>query len=101
MTALANSRQRVLDRIRTATQSVAKDPGSLASAYAELPHSYVRHGSLSTEARLDLMIERLREYDAEVVETTPQELPATIAAQLAASGKTGTPQASTGRPTAA
>ena len=33
------------------------------------------------------MIERLREYDAEVVETTPEELPAAIATQLAASGR--------------
>ena len=33
------------------------------------------------------MIERLREYDAEVVETTPDRLPETIAAQVAASGR--------------
>jgi L-lactate dehydrogenase complex protein LldG len=87
MTAPANSRQRILARIRTATQSVAKTPAQLQDAYAAIPRSYVRHGSLSTEARLDLMIERLREYDAEVVETTPQQLPGVLAAQLAASGK--------------
>jgi L-lactate dehydrogenase complex protein LldG len=33
------------------------------------------------------MIKRLREYDAEVVECTPDELPATITAQLTASGR--------------
>jgi L-lactate dehydrogenase complex protein LldG len=33
------------------------------------------------------MIERLREYDAEVVECSPDELPDVITAQLAASGK--------------
>ncbi len=33
------------------------------------------------------MIERLREYDAEVSNAAPDELPAAIAAQLAASGK--------------
>jgi len=33
------------------------------------------------------MIERLREYDAEVVECAPEELPAAITAQLAASGR--------------
>lgn len=87
MSASADSRQRILDRIRIATQSVAKTPAQLQDAYAAIPRGYVRHGSLSAEARLDLMIERLREYDAEVVETTPQELPAAIAAQLAASGK--------------
>jgi L-lactate dehydrogenase complex protein LldG len=87
MTAPADSRQRILDRIQAATQSVAKNPASLANAYAELPRGYVRHGSLSAEARLELMVKRLREYDAEVVETTPQELASTIASQLAASEK--------------
>lgn len=87
MSASADSRQRVLDRIRTATQSVAKTPAQLPDACAAITRGYVRHGGLGTEAKLDLMIERLREYDAEVVETTPQELPGAIAAQLAASGK--------------
>jgi L-lactate dehydrogenase complex protein LldG len=41
---------------------------------------------MSAEARIELMIERLREYDAEVVETTPAELPAAIKASLTASG---------------
>jgi L-lactate dehydrogenase complex protein LldG len=39
------------------------------------------------EECLARMIERLREYDAEVVETAPEQLPAAIAAQLEASGK--------------
>jgi L-lactate dehydrogenase complex protein LldG len=81
------SRQRILDRIRAATRSVAKDGSQLADAYAALPRAYVRHGKLASEARIQLMIERLREYDAEVVESSPAALPATIAAQLTASGK--------------
>jgi L-lactate dehydrogenase complex protein LldG len=87
MTAPANSRQRILDRIRTATQSVAKTPAQLQDAYATIPRNYVRQGSLSAEGRLELLIKRLREYDAEVVETTPQELVSAITSQLAASGK--------------
>jgi L-lactate dehydrogenase complex protein LldG len=39
------------------------------------------------EACLERMIERLREYDAEVVETTPPQLAAEIARQLEASKK--------------
>jgi L-lactate dehydrogenase complex protein LldG len=81
------SRQAILDRVRAATQSVARSPEELAAAYAALPRPYVQHGELSGEARLQRMIERLRAYDAEVVESTPEELPAAIAAQLAASGK--------------
>jgi L-lactate dehydrogenase complex protein LldG len=81
------SRQKVLDRIRAATQSVAKDSAHLAGAYASLPRTYVRRGKLSAEDRIKLLIERLREYDAEVVECTPAELPDVITAQLAASGR--------------
>jgi L-lactate dehydrogenase complex protein LldG len=36
---------------------------------------------------MKLMIERLREYDAEVVECAPEKVPATISAQLALSGR--------------
>jgi L-lactate dehydrogenase complex protein LldG len=42
-------------------------------------------GKLEVEERVALMIERMREYDAEVVETTPASLPEAIAAQLARS----------------
>ncbi|MGD0295382.1 MAG: lactate utilization protein C [Terracidiphilus sp.] len=81
------SRQRILDRIRAATPSAAKDAFQLASAYAALPRTYTRRGSLSAQARVELMIQRLREYDAEVVECTPAELADAITAQLAASGR--------------
>ncbi len=49
MTAPADSRQRILDSIRAATKTVAKDPAQLASAYAALPRNYIRHGSLSNQ----------------------------------------------------
>jgi L-lactate dehydrogenase complex protein LldG len=81
------SRQLILDRIHAATPSSAKDASQLAAAYAALPRTYIRKGSLSATARVELMMERLREYDAEVVESTPEDLPTTIAAQLAASGR--------------
>ena len=87
VSAPAQSRQLVLDRIGAATQSVRKDASQLADAYRALPRAYIRRGALSAAVRIELMIERLREYDAEVVECTPAALPATIAAQLTASGK--------------
>jgi L-lactate dehydrogenase complex protein LldG len=83
MSAPVESRQRILDRIRSATQPSTQ----AAPSYAALPRDYIRKGALSGEARLHLLIERLREYDAEVVESTPEGLHAAIAAQLAASGK--------------
>jgi L-lactate dehydrogenase complex protein LldG len=81
------SRQRILDRIRAATPSAASDAAQLAASYAELPRAYVRSGSLSAQARVELMIQRLREYDAEVVECTPAELADAMTAQLVASGR--------------
>jgi L-lactate dehydrogenase complex protein LldG len=81
------SRQLTLDRIRAATPSAVKDASQLADAYAALPRTYICRGALSAQARIELMIQRLREYDAEVVECTPAELPDTITTQLAASGR--------------
>jgi L-lactate dehydrogenase complex protein LldG len=77
----------ILDRVRTATQSVAKGAGELEDAYAALPRGYVRSGGLSGEARITLMIERIREYGAEVVECGPDEVPAVIAEQVVSSGR--------------
>jgi L-lactate dehydrogenase complex protein LldG len=85
MSAPVQSRQQILGRIRANTRAVAS--ANLASDYAELPRNYVRSGNLSREACLALMIERLREYDAEVVECSQDELAATIASQLQATGK--------------
>jgi L-lactate dehydrogenase complex protein LldG len=51
------------------------------------PRDYIRHGSLDADARVAKMIERLREYDAEVAECSPDELAAEIAAELARSGR--------------
>lgn len=77
------SRAAILEQIRSATGGDA----DRARAYAEIPRPYVRVGSLSAEERLALMIERLREYDAEVVETRPDDVAAAIAAQVKASGR--------------
>ncbi len=77
----SQSRQRILDRIRSATRP------SLGVTQEVLPHTYICRGKLAAEERLALMIERLREYDAEVIESTPENLVASIAAQLAGSGK--------------
>lgn len=87
MSAPVTSRQRILDSIVATTRPVAKAPTQLAEAYAALPRGYQRIGQLSSEACVERMIERLREYDAEVVETTPDQLPEAIATQLGSSGR--------------
>lgn len=86
MNAMANSpsRKQILDRIGSATHS--PDQAQTRAAYAALPRNYIRRGRLSDEARLELLKERLREYDAEVVECAPASLLTTIATQLTKSG---------------
>jgi L-lactate dehydrogenase complex protein LldG len=80
----AGSRQLVLERIRAGLGAVE---GELKNDYAELPRLYTQRGSLSVNAKLALMVERLREYDAAVVECAEPRLDATIAAEIAGSGK--------------
>jgi L-lactate dehydrogenase complex protein LldG len=82
MSSSGGSRAEILGRIQLATGSAAPDP---AASYAALQRYYVRVGHRAVEERVALMIERMREYDAEVVETAPDSLPEMIATQLAAS----------------
>jgi len=77
------SREQVLAKVKRAKGGAL----DVDASYAGLKREYVRAGMLEAKLRIELMIERLREYDAEVVETTPEELPAAIATQLAASGR--------------
>ncbi len=90
MSVTADSRQQVLERIRAACRgerSSAATAEQAARARGAMPREYVRHGEMTVRARHERFIERLREYDAEVVECEPHELAATIAAQLHASGR--------------
>jgi L-lactate dehydrogenase complex protein LldG len=78
------SREAILARVRRAT---GNSSGNVIESYRAVQRDYVHAGRLGLEERLALMVERLREYDAEVVETTPDSLHEIIAAQLAASGR--------------
>jgi L-lactate dehydrogenase complex protein LldG len=84
MSSSGDARERVLAKVRRAAGGGAQD---LTANYEGLKRTYIRAGRLGDDERLELMVERLREYDAEVVETTPEELPTAIAAQLAPSGR--------------
>ncbi|MGA7342767.1 MAG: lactate utilization protein C [Terracidiphilus sp.] len=82
-----HGRQQVLDCVRAATGSASGSAGQAASGWKALPRAYIRAGSLSPAACVELMLKRLREYDAEVAECPPEALPSAIAAQLAGSGR--------------
>jgi L-lactate dehydrogenase complex protein LldG len=83
----ASSREKVLERIRKATPAAADSAQARAQSYEALPRDYVQRGEMSENQRVERMIERLREYDAEVVECAPRDLAAAIAARLEASGR--------------
>ncbi len=85
MSVVADSRKVVLERIRAATGKRAAEHG--ANADAGLAQGYIRRGELTVRARHERFVERLREYDAELTECAPEQLPSTIAAVLAASGR--------------
>ncbi|HLY40761.1 MAG TPA: LUD domain-containing protein [Terracidiphilus sp.] len=82
-----SGRDRVLDRIRAATATIARDGADGRSAYVDLPREYINRGNLSHAAKVALLIERLREYNAEVSECTPSTLTDAIHHKLAASNR--------------
>jgi len=86
MSTPSNSRNTILERVRNATRTAELSSDRVA-AYEALPRAYIRKGRLNAAERVALMIERLREYDADVIETGPEGLAGAIATQLKASGR--------------
>lgn len=76
------ARETILERVRRAVNA-----GSAAEPYARLPRAYTQRGTLTSDERVALMIERLREYDAEVVECAPEALDGVMTGIFAASGR--------------
>jgi L-lactate dehydrogenase complex protein LldG len=92
MTSVTESRKQVLERICAATRGSAMPSSAAQAATAaegrlEIPLDYLRQGKMALNARLELFVERLREYDAVVVQCRPEGLVAAIQSQLAASGR--------------
>lgn len=65
----------------------AGETASGATPSESSPRAYIRRGLLKPNACVARMIERLREYDAEVTECAPEVLATEIAAQLGRSGR--------------
>lgn len=87
MTNGTKSRQKILEQIRRDTGETAESEEVLAAEHAALPRNYVRRGGMTAKQRVERMVGRLREYDADVTECAPRELPAVIESRLAASGR--------------
>jgi L-lactate dehydrogenase complex protein LldG len=79
------TRQLILDRIRG---NLPQPVEEAATAYAAIPRSYVRQGLLRHEAVVSLFIDRLVDYDAEVVRSSEAGIVEAVARLLAAAGET-------------
>jgi L-lactate dehydrogenase complex protein LldG len=74
----------MLESIRAA---VGNDANDVRAEYASLQRAYGSRGAMSVGDCVGLMMERLREYDADVVECAVDLLPDAIAAQVQKCGR--------------
>jgi len=75
-----NAREEILASIRNALEVQASDP---AGSHARIAQDYNRIGKLDHEARLEFFIDRLVDYDTEIIQVTAEgELPGAIAEAL-------------------
>ena len=81
---MTDARQAILSRIRNA---IGPASGNTQPDHHAIQRTYIRAGSLDLDSRLRLFIERLRDYDANVVETSEASLSAALAAILRANGQ--------------
>ena len=74
------AREEILARIRSALHTAPSDP---VAAHARITHTYNRAGNLDLEACLHLFIDRLVDYDSEILQISSEaEIPKAIAQAL-------------------
>jgi L-lactate dehydrogenase complex protein LldG len=81
------SRDEVLRRIRAAIGTAPAPEATVRAEWDALPRGYKRKATLGHEAVLDVLEDRLRDYDAEVVRVKAGEVAVTIARLLTGRGK--------------
>ena len=79
------AREEILSRIRTALPGDPLDP---AASHASIQRAYNRTGTLDPHTTLELFMDRLLDYDTEIIQIDSEsELPAAIAKSLAQAGQ--------------
>jgi len=81
-----SSREEVLRRIRAAIGSAPTDAAAIDAEWRSVPRDYRRAASHEREAILELLEDRLRDYDATVVRANSGEVGAEIARLLTGRG---------------
>jgi L-lactate dehydrogenase complex protein LldG len=79
---MSDAREMILHRIRAGLAEGAGRGSDPIIEFAAVSRAYLREGRLDSDATLRLLIDRLHDYDANVVETTTDFLPQTISATL-------------------
>jgi len=88
MAAEKGAREEVLSRIRAAIGVASEaDAEAIAAEWEQLPRGYKRAASLGREEILDLLEDRLRDYDATVARVKAGEVAVQIARLLSGRGK--------------
>lgn len=88
MTTASNpARTEILRRICAATRGGSSDAASATAAWSRVDRQYLREASTGEEAVLELLEDRLRDYDAHVVRAERSEVAAAVAKMLAGRGK--------------
>ncbi len=82
-----DARTAILSKIRSALGTKATPEGA-AAAWAELPRDYVRTSAATKHELVERLIDRLHDYDAQVLEVEAADLKAGIAKMLTARGAT-------------
>jgi L-lactate dehydrogenase complex protein LldG len=83
-----SAREEVLRRIRSAIGGEASvDASAIGAEWDALPRSYTRTATLDHAELLEMLEDRLRDYDATVVRVAPSEVGAAIAHALIERGK--------------
>ncbi len=83
---MISARQEILERIRDATGG--STPGR-EGEYAAVPRKYLCAGSLHSNEKLELLVDRLNDYGATVFYANESEVAASVAAALRARNKSG------------
>jgi L-lactate dehydrogenase complex protein LldG len=84
---ITDARQQVLDRIRAA-KGAAAGLAAAARAWQALPRAYQRQGTLTHDELLDLLTERLVDYDADVQRCASADVQAAVESALRSAGAT-------------
>lgn len=87
----SEARTSVLKSIRRSLDQTPSDrPEALAATWNTIPRDYLQSPRLATAEKLDLLEDRLRDYDAEVTRLSEDGVAAAIAAVLASRGDRST-----------